>query len=103
MPSFTLSALNQKTDPVNVGSQSFTINVSGTFVGTVRFERRVRPDPNPEAGWAPIALDMVGNFVQFTAPTGDIPGRGVEAEPVAQIRAFMFAYTSGAANVRIGA
>lgn len=103
MTTTPLAALNAVTPAENVGDRSYSVNVSGTFVGIVQFQRRTIPLADPEVGWQPIARDMSGNFVQFTGPSGDVPGIGVEAEPVAQVRAVMIAYTSGTANVRIGA
>jgi hypothetical protein len=101
MPSFNLTAgsgAGSVTDGVPVGAGTFTANVSGTFVGTVLFERAVTPG----ASYFPIARDNSGNFLQFTAPSGDLPGQGSTQEPDALIRARMSAYTSGTAVVRIG-
>lgn len=98
MSTFSLAALNAVTDGVPVGSGTFTANVSGTFVGTVLFERAVFPG----AAWFPIARDNAGNFLDFSVPSGDLPGRGSDQEPDALVRARMSAYTSGTAVVRIG-
>jgi hypothetical protein len=98
MPSFNLGALNAVTEGVPVGAGTFTANVSGTFAGTVLFERAATPG----AAYFPIARDNNGNFLQFTAPSGDLPGMGSALEPDALIRARMSAYTSGTAVVRIG-
>jgi hypothetical protein len=98
MPSFNLAALDAATDGVPVGAGSFSVNVSGTFVGVVLFERRTRPD----AGWQPIAKDNNGTPLTFSAPSGDLGGTGTVQEPDAQIRARMTSYASGTAVVRIG-
>lgn len=98
MPSFNLAALNAVTDGVPIGSGTFSVNVSGTFVGTVAFERAAAPG----ATWQPVAKDNNGTALTFTGASGDLAGQGTDQEPDAQIRARMSAYTSGTAVVRIG-
>lgn len=99
MPVETLSALNARSTPFeHFRVDEFTASVSGTFVGTVRLERRV----TPEADWEPVARDLSGNFVEFTAPSGTLPMMRVDSEGSAQLSWLMSAYTSGAAVVRFG-
>ncbi len=98
MPSFNLAASGAATDPVPVGPGTYSVNISGTFVATVLFERRA----TPLGDWQPIAKDNNGNFLTFTAPSGDLGGIGTDQEPDAQVRARLTAYTSGTAVVRIG-
>lgn len=98
MPSFSLGALNAATDPVRVNG-GITINVSGTFAGTVQFQRAT----SPGGTFTPIAADNFGSLLQFTGPSGDLMVLPSQNESDAVIRAVCTAYTSGAAAVRIGA
>ena len=99
MPVENLAAAGARSTPFPAGPVgSFSGSVSGTFVGTVRLERRV----TPASGWEPVARDLAGNFVQFTAASGALPLAGVYAEPDAELSWFMSAYTSGTAVVRMG-
>jgi hypothetical protein len=99
MPDFTLGALNAATEPVPIGTGTFTFDVSGTFSGTVQLQRQPRPD----GAWQPVSLSVFGGTpANYTAPTGVIMGEGSALEPDARVRAVMTAYVSGAATVRIG-
>lgn len=99
MPTFTLGALNAATDWVPVGQRTYTIDVSGTFVGTVTFFYR----SGQEGAGSAVARDNVsGAPLEFQGPSGAVLGMGTEMEPQAQIQARMTAYTSGSASVRIG-
>lgn len=98
MPSFNLGASGATTDAVPVGAGTYSVNVSGTFVATVLFERRT----NDAGTWQPIAKDNNGTSLTFTAASGDLGGAGTDQEPDAQVRARLTAYTSGTAVVRIG-
>ncbi len=98
MPTQNLGALDAATDPVATGSTTFSVAVSGTFVGTVLFERRV----SPSSHWETMARDSAGTAFSFTAPSGGVLMWATEQEPEAQVRARMSAYTSGTATVRIG-
>jgi hypothetical protein len=97
MPSFNLGALNAATDAVPIGS-GITVNVSGTFVGTVQFQRAVAPG----ATFFPIAADTIGSLLQFTGASGDLLILPSPNEADALVRAVAPAYTSGTAVVRIG-
>jgi hypothetical protein len=99
MPSFSLGALNAETDWVPIGNQTFTFDVSGTFVGTVRFFYRAAPSG---AGSAVARDNVSGSPIEFQGASGVVLGRGAAMEPDAQVQARMVAYTSGAAAVRIG-
>ena len=98
MPSFDLAASGAATEGVPVGSGTYSVNVSGTFVATVLFERRT----TPTATWQPIAKDNNGTSLTFTTASGDLAGTGTDQEPDAQVRARVTAYTSGTVSVRIG-
>lgn len=101
MPSFNLTAVSATptgtTDAIPVGG-GVSVNVSGTFVATVQFQRAATPGGT----FTPIAADNFGSFLQFTAPSGDILILPSANEPDAVIRAQCTAYTSGTAAVRIG-
>ena len=100
MPSFNLTAasgVGSLTDAVPVGN-GISVNVSGTFAGTVQFQRAVTPG----ATFFPIAANTFGTPLNFTAPSGDVFIAASPGEPDALIRAQCTAYTSGTAVVRIG-
>jgi hypothetical protein len=98
MPTFNLTTLNEVTPGIPVGSGTYSINVSGTFTGTVVFERAVVPG----ATFFPIARDKAGNRLEFTAPSGDVVDTGTVAEPDALVRARISASPTGTFVVRIG-
>lgn len=98
MPSFSLGVLDAATDAIPVGANSFSAAVSGTFTGTVLFERRA----TPTGAWEPMAQSSAGTAISFTAASGAFPVWATDQEPDAQVRARMSAYTSGTATVRIG-
>ncbi len=99
MPSFSLGALNAATDPVPVGTGTWTFAVSGTFSGTVQMQWRSTPTRDWEAiSWAQASPAAA----EYTAATGRVMAEGSTLEPDAQVRAVMTVYTSGTAAVRIG-
>lgn len=98
MPTQNLGALDAATDPVAVGASSFSVCISGTFTGTVILERRAVPG----GAWEAMARDNSGTAISFAAPSGAFPVWAADAEPDAQVRARMSAYTSGTATVRVG-
>lgn len=97
MPTFNLGALNATTDAVPVGS-GISVNVSGTFVGTVQIQRATLPG----AAFTPMAADTIGTLLQFTGPSGDLMIQRLDGEPDALIRASVTAYTSGTVVARVG-
>jgi hypothetical protein len=100
MPSFNLTAASgaaSLTDAVPI-NDGISVNVSGTFVGTVQFQRATTPGGT----FTPIAADNFGTLLQFTGASGDVALQRVPNEGAAVVRAVMTAYTSGTAAVRIG-
>lgn len=97
MPTFNLGALNATTEPVPVGN-GISVNVSGTFVGTVQIQRATQPG----ATFTPMAADNLGALLQFTGPSGDLMIQALPGEADALIRATVTAYTSGTAVTRVG-
>jgi hypothetical protein len=100
MPSFNLTAASgtaSVTNPVRVNS-GISINVSGTFVGTVQFQRAT----TASGTFQPLAADNFGTALEFTAPSGDLLVVPSANEDDAVIRAVCTAYTSGTIVVRIG-
>ena len=104
MPSANLAALNARSTPFRAGaSGNFTGSVSGTFVATVRLERRTQGNVDTTVGWEPVARDLAGNFVVYTAPSGSLPMKGSYSEPDAELSWVVTAYTSGTVVARLGA
>lgn len=97
MPSFSLGALNAVSDPVPI-NDGISIGVTGTFAGTVQFQRAT----TPAGTFTPIAADNFGTLLQFTGASGDVALLRVPNESGAVVRAVMTAYSSGTATVRIG-
>jgi hypothetical protein len=98
MPSFNLGAVNAATDWVPAQGGTFSLDVSGTFAGTVGVFYR----PTPEGNGTAVAKDLNGALLTFTGASGSVLGQAPQAEPDGQIQARMTAYTSGTATVRIG-
>jgi hypothetical protein len=96
MPSFNLTATGS-TDAIPVGG-GISVNLSGTFVGTLQFQRATTPGGT----FQPIAADSFGSLLQFTGPSGDLLIVPAPNEGDAVVRATCTAFTSGTLVVRIG-
>jgi len=69
-------------------SRDFTMNIEGTFVGTITIQQK-----NP----------FTGNWVDIDSFTGPAARNGYSAHRGAEYRAICSDYTSGTANVFFGA
>lgn len=88
----SVSASSVGTDFLTIGNKGFNISVSGTFVGTVKLQRRFGINDTPKD----VTVDDVA--IAYTAPVEE---RGEEVESDVQYRLYVSDYTSGTIELRL--
>lgn len=92
----TLGALNESAPLILNGNAGFSVDVRGTFVGTITFQGTI-----DGTNWITMAVMPAGSTTNVASvTTTTAPGAWVgNAAGFVQVRAIMTAYTSGSATV----